>query len=128
MTIKAQATFFWRWKQPVRELKVGDEIFRLGMIDPFSREGAAEIARVVSPDEMTLHQKMVGGLLDSRESSTERPLKIKINGGIETSRLRKSEITDYGSRQTLGDILSGFTEKVWWEPTPESDMSQARRK
>lgn len=127
MTIKAQATFFWRWKQPIRELKVGDEIFRLGMIDPFSREGGAEIARVVSPDEMTLHQKLVGGLLDSRGSSTERPLKIKINGK-ETDRITKSEITDYGSQHTLGEILSGFTEKVWWEPTPESDMSQARRK
>jgi hypothetical protein len=124
MTIKAQETFFWGLlKRPVRELGSGDEIWRLGMIDPFSKEGAAEIARFVNPDEMSMHQRLVGGIA----RSDERPLKIKIRGK-ETDRLVKDEISEHFGWQTLGDIIIGYDEKVWWEPTPEGDMSQARRK
>lgn len=124
MTIKAQTTFFWGLlKRPIRELGVGDEVWKLGIVDPFSKDGVAEIARVVNPDEMTLHQKLVGSPFETKEN----PLRIKIKGKV-TDRLVRDEITDYGSWQTLGDIVTGYREKFWWEPTPELDMSQARRK
>lgn len=122
MTIKAQRSYFWgRFKRPIRELNIGEEITRLGMIDPFTKDAVGEVARVVSPEVMVLRQKLVGvPWID------ERPLKINI-GGKETDRLVQNEITEYGSWQTLGDLLIGYRDRVWWEPTEGQTFKERGR-
>lgn len=124
MTIKAQDIYFWGlWKRPIRELKGGDIFIKEGMMDLINKESVIHVARVISPDEVALNQKLIGRPFETNEME----LTVKIRGR-RTNRLVKDEITEFGGTQTLGDLLCGFREKVWWEPTPESDMSQARRK
>lgn len=122
MTIKAQRSYFWgRFKRPIRELGIGEEIMQLGMIDPFTIEAVGEVARVVSPEVMVLRQKLVGV-----PWINERPLRINI-GGKETDSLVQNEITDYGNWQTLGELLTGYRDKVWWEPTEIHSSKERER-
>jgi hypothetical protein len=124
MTIKAQDVYFWGlWKRPVRELKVGDTMVKDGLRELFSTDSAVTIARVVNPDLMSLHQKLIGLPIETNE------IRYQINmRGRRTSHIFRDEITQYGSTQSLGDMLTGIRTRFWWEPTPEQDMSPGRRK
>ena len=107
----------------MRELKAGDIMVRDGLREFFSTESGITIARVVNPDLMTLHQKLIGFPIDSNETTHQINMR-----GRRTSHIFRDEITEYGSKQSLGDLLTGIRTRFWWEPTTEGDMSPGRRK